>query len=142
MERTLAIIKPDAVSSGVIGEIIHRAEEEGFTIRALKLTKLTKAQAEAFYSVHKGKPFFERLTKFMASGPVVVMVLEGEDAIKRWREIIGSTDPQEAAEGTIRRKFGTNVTMNAVHGSDSKDTAEFEIKFFFSEMELLNGAGN
>ncbi len=137
MERTLAIIKPDAVSKGYVGKIITRIEEEGFVIRAMKMLKLSKHEAEAFYHVHREKPFFEELTRFMSSGPVVVMVLEGEGAIKRWRDVMGATDPAKAAEGTLRRLYGSNITMNAVHGSDAPDTADFEIKFFFSGMELL-----
>ncbi len=137
MERTLAIIKPDAVSKGYVGRIVSRIEEEGFVIRAMKMLRLSKQEAEAFYYVHREKPFFEELTRFMSSGPVVVMVLEGEGAIKRWREVMGATDPAKAAEGTLRRLYGSNITMNAVHGSDAPETADFEIKFFFSGMELL-----
>ena len=137
MERTLAIIKPDAVSKGYVGKIITRIEEEGFVIKAMKMLKLSKQEAEAFYHVHREKPFFEELTRFMSSGPVVVMVLEGEGAIKRWRDVMGATDPAKAAEGTLRRLYGSNITMNAVHGSDAPETADFEIKFFFSGMELL-----
>jgi nucleoside-diphosphate kinase len=136
LERTLAIIKPDAVERGLVGEIIRRIEAERFRIRALKMVRLTKAQAEGFYAVHRGKPFFESLTTFMSSGPCVVLLLEGEAAISRWREVMGATDPARAAEGTIRRHFGTTIERNAVHGSDGPETAAFEIAYFFNALEI------
>jgi nucleoside-diphosphate kinase len=136
IERTLAIIKPDAVSRHLTGEIIKRYEQQGFKILAMKMIKITKAQAEGFYFVHKKRPFFESLANFMAGGPVVVMVLEGEDVIKRYRELMGATHPKEAAPGTIRRDFGTDIEHNVVHGSDSRESAEFEIGFFFPSLEF------
>jgi len=136
-ERTLAIIKPDAVERGLVGEIIRRIEAERFRIRGLKMVHLTKAQAEGFYAVHRGKPFFESLTTFMSSGPCVVLLLEGEAAISRWREIMGATDPARAAEGTLRRQFGTTIERNAVHGSDAPETAAFEIAYFFNALEIV-----
>ncbi|SFM75216.1 nucleoside-diphosphate kinase [Thermodesulforhabdus norvegica] len=137
MERTLSIIKPDAVSKGVMGKIIDRFEREGLKIVAMKMVKLTKEEAKAFYSVHRDKPFFDSLTDFMSSGPVVVMVLEGEKAIERNREIMGATNPKDAAPGTLRHQFATDVEKNAVHGSDAPETAQREIAFFFSEQELV-----
>ena len=137
LERTLAIIKPDAVERGLVGEIIRRIEAERFRIRGLKMVHLTKAQAEGFYAVHRGKPFFESLTTFMSSGPCVVLLLEGEAAISRWREIMGATDPARAAEGTLRRQFGTTIERNAVHGSDAPETAAFEIAYFFNALEIV-----
>jgi nucleoside-diphosphate kinase len=137
LERTLAIIKPDAVERGLVGEIIRRIEAERFRIRGLKMVHLTKAQAEGFYAVHRGKPFFESLTTFMSSGPCVVLLLEGEAAISRWREVMGATDPARAAEGTLRRQFGTTIERNAVHGSDAPETAAFEIAYFFNALEIV-----
>jgi len=137
LERTLAIIKPDAVARGLVGEIIRRIEAERFRIRGLKMVHLTKAQAEGFYAVHRGKPFFESLTTFMSSGPCVVLLLEGESAISRWREVMGATDPARAAEGTIRRQFGTTIERNVVHGSDAPETAAFEIAYFFNALEII-----
>lgn len=137
MERTLSIIKPDAVAKGVIGKIVDRFEREGLKIVAMKMVKLSKSEAMAFYSVHKDKPFFDSLTDFMSSGPVVVMVLEGERAIERNREIMGATNPKDAAPGTLRHEFATDVEKNAVHGSDAPETARREIAFFFSEHELV-----
>ncbi len=137
MERTLSIIKPDAVSKGVIGKIIDTFEKEGIRIAAMKMVSLSKEQARAFYAVHKDKPFYDSLTDFMSSGPIVVMVLEGENVISKNREIMGATNPKEAAPGTIRHQFGTDVEKNAVHGSDSPETAKTEIAFFFSEHELI-----
>lgn len=136
MERTLSIIKPDAVAKRVIGKIIKRFEQEGLKIVAMKMIKLSKKQAKAFYSVHRDKPFFDSLTDFMSSGPVVVMVLEGEEAIQKNRDIMGATNPKEAAPGTLRYEFATDVEKNAVHGSDAPETAIREIAFFFSEYEL------
>ncbi len=137
MERTLAIIKPDAVSKKVVGKIIQRIEEEGIKIVAMKMIKMTKEQAKGFYHVHKEKPFFESLTDFMSSGPCIVMVLEGEDVIERYRRLMGETDSKKAKPGTIRREFGTDIEKNAVHGSDSKESADFEIRYFFSELEII-----
>ncbi len=137
MERTLSIIKPDAVSKGVTGKIIDTFEKEGIRIVAMKMVSLSKEQAKAFYAVHKDKPFYDSLTDFMSSGPIVVMVLEGENVISKNREIMGATNPKEAAPGTIRYQFGTDVEKNAVHGSDSPETAKTEIAFFFSEHELI-----
>lgn len=137
-ERTLAIIKPDAVNKQVIGDIIHRYEQAGLRPIALKMLRLTKAIAEGFYAVHRERPFFDSLTTFMASGPVVVLVLEGDDAIARHRQLMGATDPAKAEPGTIRAAYGASIEANAVHGSDSPDTARFEIQYFFASMELPN----
>lgn len=136
MGKTLSIIKPDGVAQGLIGEVIKRLENNGFKIICMKMLKMTKDQAESFYEVHKEKPFFESLTYFMTSGPIVVMVLEGENAIAKYREIMGATNYREAAEGTIRRDFATDIEKNIVHGSDSPKTAAFEIGFFFSSFEV------
>lgn len=135
-ERTLAIIKPDAVKKHAIGDIIRRYEAAGLRPIAIRTMQISKAQAEGFYAVHRQRPFFDSLTTFMASGLVVALVLEGDDAIKRHRDLMGATDPAKADPGTIRAVYGTNVERNAVHGSDSSDTAKVEIGFFFSEMEL------
>jgi len=137
VERTLAIVKPDAMARGLQGEILKRIHEAGFTIVAMKSLRMTRAEAEGFYAVHRGKPFFAPLTEFMSSGKVVVAVLEAENAIARWREVMGATDPAKAAPGTIRREFGTSIQNNCTHGSDAPDTAAFEIAFFFSGHELL-----
>lgn len=131
LEKTLAIIKPDAVRKRVIGKIIQRIEDEGFEIKGMRMVHLTKEEAKAFYYVHRGKPFYESLTDFMSSGPVVVLLLEGENAIRRWREVMGATDPAQAKPGTLRRLYGFSVERNAVHGSDAPETAEYEINFFF-----------
>lgn len=136
-ERTLSIIKPDGVSRNLIGEVIQRVEKAGLEIVAMKLIKMTKSQAKGFYKVHKGKPFYESLTDFMSSGPCVVMVLEGEDAIKKYRELMGATNYKEAAPGTLRREFATDIEKNVVHGSDSGETANFEINYFFDEKEII-----
>jgi nucleoside-diphosphate kinase len=136
MEKTLSIIKPDGVARGLIGEVIKRLESNGLKIITMKMLKLTKDQAERFYAVHKERPFFQSLTYFMTSGPVVVMVLEGENAIAKYRDIMGATDYREAAEGTVRRDFATDIEKNIVHGSDSPDTAAFEIGFFFNSFEV------
>lgn len=136
MEKTLSIIKPDGVAQGLIGEVIKRLENNGFKIICMKMLKMTKDQAEGFYAVHKERPFFESLTYFMTSGSIVVMVLEGENAIAKYREIMGATNYREAAEGTIRRDFATDIEKNIVHGSDSPKTAAFEIGFFFSSFEV------
>jgi nucleoside-diphosphate kinase len=132
----LSIIKPDAVSKKLIGEVINVFEREGFRIAALKMLKLGKEEARGFYYVHKERPFFDELVDFMISGPVVVMVLEGEDAINRNRTIMGATDPAEAAEGTIRKRWADSKQNNIVHGSDSEESAEFEIGYFFSRTEI------
>ncbi len=136
MERTFAIIKPDAVRKAVAGRILSRIEEAGFTIRALRLQHLGKAEAEGFYAVHRGKPFFNSLTEFMSSGPCIVMALEAPDAIKKWRDLMGATDPAKAAAGTIRKEFGASIENNATHGSDAPETAAFELGYFFRGMEL------
>jgi len=138
-ERTLGIIKPDAVSRGLIGKVLERIENEGIRVVAMKMIWMDRAQAEGFYNVHRGKPFFESLTEFMSSGPCIVMVLEGEGVIERYRKLMGATDPQKAEEGTIRREFATDVEKNVVHGSDSPESARFEIGYFFSEIEILGG---
>jgi nucleoside-diphosphate kinase len=137
MERTLVIAKPDAVRKNVVGKIISRLEDEGFKLVALKKVKLTKEQAGQFYIVHKDRPFYDELCDFMSSGPIVPMVWEGENVIARVREIMGATDPSKAAEGTLRKLYGTNVGENAVHGSDSPESAAYEIPFFFSGIELV-----
>jgi len=137
MERTLSIIKPDAVAKNVIGKIIDRFESNGLRIAAMKKIKLTKDDAAKFYEVHKERPFFNDLCEYMSSGPVVVMVLEGENAVAKNRELMGATDPKEAAPGTIRADFAESIEANAVHGSDSLENAKKEIAFFFSEREIL-----
>jgi len=137
MERTLAIIKPDGVSRGLCGEVIKRLESSGFKIAAMKMVHLTKKQAEGFYAVHKGKPFFKSLTDFMSSGPAVVMILEGKDVISRYRELMGATNYKEAAEGTIRKEFATDIEKNVVHGSDAHETAAFEMAYFFNNLEMV-----
>jgi nucleoside-diphosphate kinase len=137
MERTLAIVKPDAVARRLTGEIIRRIEGAALTLAALKLRHLTRPEAERFYEVHRERPFFGSLCDYMSSGPVVIAVLSGEDAIARWRELMGATDPAKAAAGTIRKDLGQNVEKNAAHGSDSAATAAREIAFFFSALELV-----
>ncbi len=137
MEKTLAIIKPDAVERNIIGEIIKEIEKEGLTISAIKMIHMTKAQAEGFYYVHRGKPFFDSLTDYMSSGPVMVMVLSGENAIERWRKLMGATDPAKAEEGTIRKRFGINIERNSVHGSDSPESAKYEVSYFFNALEIV-----
>ena len=132
-EKTLAIIKPDAVKKNVIGKIIQRIEDEGFMIKAMRMVNLTKDEAKGFYIVHKGRPFYESLTDFMSSGPAVVMMLEREDAIAKWRQVMGATDPAKAESGTIRRAFGFSIENNAVHGSDARETAEWELGYFFKK---------
>jgi len=136
LERTLSIVKPDGVEKNVIGEIISRFEKNGLKVVALKRIKLTKSDAEGFYAVHKERPFFGSLTDFMSRGPVVVLVLEGENAISKNREIMGATNPEEADEGTIRKDFATNIEENTVHGSDSPESADTEIKYFFNALEI------
>ena len=137
MERTLSIIKPDAVKKSVVGKIIDRFETNGLRVVAIKKVQLTQDDAREFYSVHKDRPFFGDLVAFMASAPVVVMVLEGEGAISKNRELMGATDPKEAKAGTIRADFAESITMNAVHGSDSRENAEVEINYFFSPKEIF-----
>lgn len=136
MERTFAIIKPDAVAAGHTGGIIDMIEKAGFKILALRTQHLTKTEAEGFYAVHKGKGFFDELVAFMTEGRVVVMALERENAVAKWREVMGATDPAKAAEGTIRKKYGTNVGRNASHGSDSPENAAIELAYFFRASEL------
>jgi nucleoside-diphosphate kinase len=135
-ERTLAIIKPDAFAARKTGKIIQRLEDSGFTIRAMRLVKLTKAEAEGFYAVHRERPFFPSLTAFMSSGPAVVLALEAPDAIKKWRTLMGATDPAKAEANTLRKDFGTSIENNATHGSDAPDTAAFELGYFFKGMDL------
>jgi len=137
MERTLSIIKPDGVQKRLIGEIVKRFEHHVFEIKAMKMLHISKKEAEGFYAVHRERPFFESLTKFMSSGPIVVMVLERENAIQKNREIMGATDPANADEGTIRREFAGNVEQNIVHGSDAPETARTEIAYFFNELEIV-----
>ena len=130
-ERTLAIIKPDAVKARNTGRIIQRIEEAGFTIRAMRLLNLSKNEAEGFYAVHRERPFFASLTTFMSSGPVVVLALEAPDAIRKWRTLMGATDPAKAESGTLRKEFGASIENNATHGSDAPETAAFELGYFF-----------
>ncbi|MFQ6018394.1 MAG: nucleoside-diphosphate kinase [Kiloniellaceae bacterium] len=137
VERTFSIIKPDATRRNVTGKIITRLEEAGLRVVAQKRIRMTRAQAEGFYAVHKGRPFYDGLCDFMSSGPVVVQVLEGENAIEKNREVMGATDPAEAAPGTIRAEFAESIEANSVHGSDSAETAAMEIPFFFSEHEIV-----
>lgn len=136
-QRTLAIIKPDGVSRNLVGTVLSRMEAEGLKIKAMKMITMTKEQAKGFYRVHEGKPFFESVTDFMSSGPCVVLVLEGEDAIQRYRTLMGATDHTKAAEGTIRRDYATDIEKNVVHGSDSEETAQFEMGYFFNALEIM-----
>ena len=136
MEQTLAIIKPDGVARGQIGEVVSRCERAGLAVRGLKMVWLTPAQARGFYAVHRERPFFQSLTAFMSSGPSVVMVLEGEGAIARWRALMGATDPAKADPGTIRRDLAASIVRNVVHGSDSPESARFEVPYFFPGVEL------
>ena len=138
MERTFAIIKPDATAKHFTGRILQRIEEAGFQIRAMKTMRLTQDQAEGFYAVHRDRPFFAGLTEFMSSGPLVAMVLEAPDAIKKWRTLMGATDPAKADAGTIRKEFASSIGENATHGSDAPETAAFEIGYFFAGIELVN----
>jgi len=138
MKRTLAIVKPDALASGKAGNILAHLEGAGFVVRSLKLTRLTPAEAREFYDVHRERPFFESLVAFMTSGPCLPMVLEAEGAVARLREVIGSTDPTEAAEGTVRKLYAENKERNAIHASDSDENASREIAFFFSHQEILS----
>ena len=135
-ERTFGIVKPDAVARGAIGGVIDLIEKGGLRVLALRLTRLSQAQAEGFYAVHKARPFFNDLVKFMTSGPCVVMALEGDNAIARYRELMGPTDSKKAPPGTIRGQYGTDIERNAVHGSDGPDTARFELGYFFAGAEL------
>ncbi len=137
MERTLSIIKPDGVKRGLIGEVIRMLEKNNLNIVAMKMVHMTKPQAEGFYAVHRERPFFQSLTDFMSSGPAIVMVLEGENVIARYRELMGATNYEEAAEGTIRRLFATDIEQNVVHGSDAPETAAFEISYFFNQFEII-----
>ena len=137
MERTLSIIKPDAVGRGLIGEVVKRLESNDIQIKAMKMLHMTRPQAEGFYAVHKERPFFNSLCEFMSSGPAVVMVLEGEDVIKRYRTLMGATNFKDAEEGTIRRDFATDIEKNVVHGSDAPETAEAEINYFFNSFEVM-----
>jgi len=137
VQRTLSIVKPDGVKKGVVGEVIRRFEKEGMRIAAMKMLHLTKKQAEGFYAVHRERPFFASLTDFMSSGPIGVMVLEGSDVISRNRTIMGATDPGKADKGTIRADFAGGIEQNIVHGSDAPETAATEIRYFFSDMEIL-----
>lgn len=140
IERTLAIVKPDATRKGVVGEAIRAAEEAGLTPIAIRRIHLTRPQAEGFYAVHRARPFFADLTAFMSEGPVVVMVLEGPDAIATWRRLLGATDPAKAEEGTLRRRFGTNIQSNGFHGSDGVETAAYETGYFFAGLEFTVAA--
>ncbi len=137
MERTLAIVKPDAFAAGNAGKILARIYQEGFKVVGIKKLFLSKKQAEGFYAVHRERPFFGELTDFMSRGPCLVMTLEAENAIRRWRDVMGATDPAKAEEGTLRREFGSSIGENATHGSDAPETAAFEISYFFAGMELL-----
>ena len=137
VERTFSAIKPDAVAAGKAGEILAMVEQAGFKILALRMTRLTEAQARAFYAVHKERPFYTGLVKFMTEGPIVVMALEREGAIAKLREVMGATNPANAAEGTIRKKFATDIERNCIHGSDAPETAKTELQFFFSTAELV-----
>ena len=137
LQRTLAIVKPDGVQKGVAGQVIARIEQEGFRIVAMRLHHLSRAEAEGFYAVHKERPFFKDLVKFMTSGPVVVQVLEGANAVAKYREVMGATDPKKANAGTIRKDFAESIEANSVHGSDSPENAAIEIKFFFADTEIV-----
>ncbi len=137
MERTFAIIKPDAVRSGHAGQILARIEAAGFNIRALRMIRMSQREAEGFYYVHRERPFFGGLTDFMSSGPCLVMCLEAPDAIRKWRALMGATDPAKADPGTLRKEFGASIDNNATHGSDAPETAAFELSYFFRGMELL-----
>lgn len=136
-QKTLSIVKPDGTGKNLIGEVINRFEKAGIKVAALKMIHMSKEQAEGFYAVHSDKPFFSSLTDFMSSGPAVVMVLTGEKAISKVREIMGATNPEEAAEGTIRKDYADNIEQNIVHGSDSPESAEYEIGYFFNSLEIF-----
>ncbi|MBD3867254.1 MAG: nucleoside-diphosphate kinase [Acidobacteria bacterium] len=137
MERTFAIIKPDAVARKAAGPILDRIEKEGFKILGMRLVHMSRSDAEGFYAVHTERPFFNDLVTFMSSGPAVVLALETENAIAKWREVIGATNPEQAAEGTIRKQFATDIEKNAVHGSDAPETAAVEIAYWFRDVELV-----
>lgn len=137
LERTLSIVKPDGVRKNLIGEVIKRYESAGFKIKAIKMIHMTKAQAEGFYDVHREKPFFGSVTDFMSSGPAVVMIVEGEGAISKVRELMGATDPSKAEKGTIRADFASEIEENIVHGSDARETAKFEAGYFFNALEIV-----
>src|SRR5439155_18079710 len=136
VERTFSIIKPDAVAANQAGEILAMIQQAGFRILALRMTRLTEAQAQAFYAVHRERPFFAGLVKFMTEGPIVVMALEREDAVKKLRDVMGATNPANAAEGTIRKRFAENIERNCIHGSDAPETAAVELSYFFSQLDL------
>lgn len=136
MERTLAIIKPDAVAGRHAGAILQRIETSGFALRGMRLVRLTRSEAEGFYAVHRARPFFDSLTAFMSSGPAIVLALEADGAIRRWRELMGATDPAKAEPGSLRREFGTSIERNATHGSDAPETAATELGYFFRGLEL------
>lgn len=137
MQRTLSIVKPDGVEKGLIGEVVRRFEKEGIRIVAMRMRRFSRREAEGFYAVHRERPFFNSLTEFMSSGPIVVLVLEGDDVIARNRALMGATDPKKAEKGTIRADFAGNVEKNIVHGSDAPETAETEIRYFFSDLDLV-----
>lgn len=137
MERTFAIIKPDAVERRLVGKILARVEDAGFAIRGIRMQHLTRQEAQGFYAVHRERPFFAALTEFMSSGPVVVMALEAPGAIRKWRDLMGATDPAKADPGTLRKEFGSSIERNATHGSDAPETAAFELGYFFRGMEVL-----
>ena len=137
MERTFAIIKPDAVAARHAGQIIQRIEADGFTIRAMRMVHLTQKEAEGFYAVHRERPFFASLTQFMSSGPCVVMALEAQDAIRKWRTLMGATDPAKADAGTLRKEFAESIERNVTHGSDAPETAAYEIGYFFPGIDLI-----
>jgi nucleoside-diphosphate kinase len=136
-QRTLAIIKPDAVQRRLAGKILQRIEDAGFTVRAMRRLHLTKTQAEGFYDVHRARPFFASLTEFMSSGPSIVVVLEADDAIRKWRTLMGATDPAKADAGTLRKEFAESIERNATHGSDAPETAAYEIGYFFAGIDLI-----
>lgn len=136
-QATLAMIKPDAMKKNIIGQIVQRAENQDLKVVAAKVVHLTRGEAEGFYYVHRGRPFFDSLTRFMSESPILAMVLRGEDAIRKWREIMGATDPAKADDGTIRKLFAESVERNAVHGSDSPESAQFEIGYFFAGLDLV-----
>jgi nucleoside-diphosphate kinase len=138
MERTFAIIKPDATERKLVGRILQRIEEAGFQIRAMRMLRLTRSEAAGFYAVHRERPFFNSLTEFMSSGPMVALVLEAPDAIRKWRALMGATDPAKADAGTIRKEFASSIECNTTHGSDAPETAAFEIGYFFSGIELAD----
>jgi nucleoside-diphosphate kinase len=137
MERTFAIIKPDAVERRLAGKILARIEDAGFTVRGMRMQHLTRKEAEGFYAVHRERPFFGGLTEFMSSGPVILLALEAPDAIKKWRTLMGATDPAKAEAGSLRKDFGSSIERNATHGSDAPETAAFELGYFFRGMEVL-----